>query len=199
MAIANIPATGTLAEQVVPRRGALANSLVRDGVLVLAGSLFVALCAQISIPLPFTPVPLSGQTLGVLLTGALLGPRLGVLALLLYLFQGAIGLPFFAGGASGWQILRGATAGYLAGFVLAAGLVGWLAARGWDRRIGTSVLAMVLGNLVIYALGVGWLAFGMGLGLGDALTKGLLPFLIGDALKIAVAAGVLPAGWRLLR
>jgi biotin transport system substrate-specific component len=198
MAYTNMPATGTLAQRLLPQRGWLAQGLLRDGLLVMAGSLFVALCAQVSIPLPFTPVPLSGQTLGVLLTGALLGPRLGALALLLYLVEGAIGLPFYAGGGSGWEVLRGATAGYLAGFVLAAVLVGWLAARGWDRRVGSTVLMMALGNLVIYALGVGWLAYGVGLGLGDALAKGLLPFLLGDALKIALAAGVLPAGWRLL-
>jgi biotin transport system substrate-specific component len=198
MAYTNMPATGTLAQRLLPQRGWLAQGLLRDGLLVMAGSLFVALCAQVSIPLPFTPVPLSGQTLGVLLTGALLGPRLGALALLLYLVEGAIGLPFYAGGGSGWEVLRGATAGYLAGFVLAAALVGWLAARGWDRRVGSTVLMMALGNLVIYALGVGWLAYGVGLGLGDALAKGLLPFLLGDALKIALAAGVLPAGWRLL-
>jgi biotin transport system substrate-specific component len=198
MAYTNMPATGTLAQRLLPQRGWLAQGLLRDGLLVMAGSLFVALCAHVSIPLPFTPVPLSGQTLGVLLTGALLGPRLGALALLLYLVEGAIGLPFYAGGGSGWEVLRGATAGYLAGFVLAAALVGWLAARGWDRRVGSTVLMMALGNLVIYALGVGWLAYGVGLGLGDALAKGLLPFLLGDALKIALAAGVLPAGWRLL-
>jgi biotin transport system substrate-specific component len=189
----------TLAQQVVPRRGLLANELVRDGLLVLAGSLFVALCAQISIPLPFTPVPLTGQTMGVVLVGSLLGPRLGLFALLLYLLQGGIGLPFYAGGESGWQVWAGATAGYLAAFPIAAALTGWLAARGWDRRFGTAVLSMALGNLVIYAFGAGWIAFGLGKGLGVAVTYGVLPFLVGDALKIGLAAIALPGGWALLK
>lgn len=190
--------SGTLGQQLLPQRGALANEAVRNGVLVVAGSLFVALCAQIRVPLPFTPVPLSGQTLGVLLVGGLLGPRLGLLSLLLYLVQGAVGLPVFADSKAGLAILLGPTAGYLVGFPLAAALTGYLASLGWDRRFLSTLLAMVLGNLVIYFLGAGWLAFGMGMGVSKALVLGVVPFLIGDALKAVLAAVALPSGWRLL-
>ncbi len=190
--------TGTLAQQLKPREGMLARPLVLDTLLVVGGSLFVALAAQISIPLaPFSPVPITGQTLGVLLVGSLLGPRLGILALLLYLLQGAIGLPFYAGGASGWQQLRGATAGYLVAFPLAAGLSGWLAARGWDRRFGSALLAMLLSNALIYLLGAAWLA--TFIGVEQAITRGVLPFIPGDALKIVLASVALPGGWQLLR
>jgi biotin transport system substrate-specific component len=190
--------TGTLAQQAIPQRGFLANAWVYNMVLALLGSWFVALLAQISIPLaPFSPVPITGQTLGVLLVGSLLGSRTGTLALLLYLAQGAFGLPFFADGASGVEVLYGTTAGYLVGFVIAAAVTGWLAERGWDKRVDMTVASMVLGTLIIYVFGVLWLAQFVG-GLGQAFVLGVAPFIPGAVIKIAVAAGVLPGGWKLL-
>ncbi len=168
-----------------------------DVALVLAGSLLIALSAQVAIPLPFSPVPVSGQTFAVLLVAALLGRRRGSLAVLVYIGQGLIGLPVFAGGAFGLARLLGPTGGYLAGFVIAAYVVGLLAERGWDRRAGTTAAAMLVGNLIIYACGVLWLSTFVG-GLGPALTAGLLPFLAGDVLKIGAAALLLPGGWKLL-
>lgn len=161
---------------------------------MLAFSLVTALSARIAVPLPFSPVPLTGQTFGVLLTGALLGSRLGALALLLYLAEGASGLPFFAGGACGPARFLGPTGGYLVASPLAAALVGWLATRGWDRRPLTMLAAMLLGSLVIYALGAGWLVHF--LGVEAALVKGALLFLPGDAVKALLAAGLLPLGWK---
>jgi biotin transport system substrate-specific component len=198
MAFVSNSTTGTLAQQVVPRQGILSNKWVYELVLVLAGSWFVALTAQISIPLPFSPVPITGQTLGVLLVGSLLGTRLGLLALLVYLLQAVVGLPFFAGGASGIEHMMGATLGYLVAFPIAAALSGWLAERGWDRRISTTVASMTLGTLIIFVLGAAWIAFGVGAGIERALTLGVLPFIPGAIIKIAVAAGVLPGGWKLL-
>ena len=169
-----------------------------DAALVLAGSLLIALSAQVAILLPFSPVPVTGQTLAVLLVGALLGSRRGSLAVLTYVVQGLAGLPVFAGGAFGLVRLLGPTGGYLVGFVAAAFLVGLLAERGWDRRVSTTAAAMTLGNLVIYATGALWLAAFVG-GLDQALALGVAPFIPGDLLKIGAAALLLPAGWRLLR
>lgn len=173
------------------------HALLYDLALVLAGSLLIALAAQVAIKLPFSPVPITGQTLAVLLVAALLGSRRGAAAVLTYIAQGALGLPVFAGGAAGLARLAGPTGGYLAGFVVAAFLVGLLAERGWDRRPATTVAAMALGNVAIYALGVLWLARFVG-GLDQAVQLGVLPFIPGDVLKIALAAVLLPAGWRLL-
>lgn len=182
----------TLAQAVWPRPAhAPSRAWTRDIVLVVVFSLLNALCAQIAFPLPGTPVPVTGQTFGVLLTGALLGPRLGAAALLLYLAEGACGLPVFAATGAGQFTL-----GYLAAFPLAAGLVGWLAARGWDRRPLTMLLAMALGSLVIYTCGAGWLAHFVGA--SHALALGVLPYLPGDILKALLAAGLLPLGWKLL-
>src|ERR687893_2110175 len=137
----------TLVDVLLPRR----RSLVFDAVLVVAFSAFVALMAQVAIPL--WPVPLTLQTLAVLLTGAALGSRRGTLALLVYLAEGAVGLPVFAGGASGVAYMLGPTFGYLVGFVLAAGLVGWLAERGWDRRLGWGALVRGGGNPGVFPFG----------------------------------------------
>ena len=183
----------TLADVLSPRQQ---RSWLLDATLIVVFSALVALTAQVEIPL--WPVPITLQTLGVLFTGAVLGSRRGALALLLYLGEGAVGLPVFAGGASGLAYMLGPTGGYLVGFVLAAGVVGWLAERGWDRRPVQTVLAMVVGNLVIYALGVFWLAVYLG-ELQTALVQGALIFMVGDLLKIAVATLVLPGGWALAR
>jgi biotin transport system substrate-specific component len=135
-----------------------ARSFSRDLSLVLAGSLFVALLAQVAIPLPFTPVPITGQTLGVLLVGAALGSQLGFMALLAYLLEGAMGLPVFAGGTGGLAKILGPTGGFLLAFPLAAGLVGLLVERlGLDRSFLGTLLAMLLGNALIYLLGLPWL------------------------------------------
>lgn len=167
-----------------------------DAVLILAGSALVALSAQVVVPLPFTPVPITGQTFGVLFVGALLGSRRGALALGAYLLEGAAGLPVFAGGGSTLAWLVGPTAGYLWSYPAAAWLTGRLAERGWDRRPATAALALAAGNAVIYAVGLFWLSFFVGS--ERVLAAGLLPFLPGDLVKIAVAAFALAGAWRLV-
>ncbi|MCS7251828.1 MAG: biotin transporter BioY, partial [Thermoflexus sp.] len=138
------------------------RQLLTDAMLILGGSLFTALMAQISIPLPFTPVPITGQTLAVLLVGAALGSRRGALSIATYVLEGALGLPVFAGGTAGISRLQGPTGGYLIGFVAAALITGWLAERGWDRRPLSTALAMLAGNAVIYLFGLPWLALFLG-------------------------------------
>jgi len=170
--------------------------VARDAVLVLGGAALTGLAAQIAIPMPGTPVPLTLQTLAALLVGASLGWRRGFAALALYALVGTLGVPWFADGASGWRL---ASFGYILGFAVAAALVGWLAERGVDRKIIPTALAMVLGNVVIYACGVPVLMAATGLDLGTALSKGVLPFVLTDAIKIAAAAGILPAAWALVR
>jgi len=170
------------------------GALVRDVALVLGAAALTGLAAQISVPLPFTPVPISLQTLTVLLAGAALGPIRGGMAMLLYLVAGLAGVPWFSEQRSGLDF---PSFGYIVGFVLAAVVVGALARRGVDRTVLGTVGLMVVGNLVIYSLGVAWLATSLGVGAGRALELGALPFLIGDGLKIALAAGLLPAAWRL--
>jgi biotin transport system substrate-specific component len=183
---------------------ALPGSLVRDVVLVLGGAGLLAASAQVTIPLPFTPVPITGQTFAVLLIGASYGVRRALGTMALYLAIGFAGMPVFSpdpktGHArTGAQIVHGASFGYIVGMAIAVGLVAWLSSRAWDRRAPTSVAQMALGNVVIYAAGVPWLASVAHLTAQQALTKGLWPFLPGDALKIALAAGLLPAAWRLL-
>lgn len=170
------------------------GELVRDVALVVGAAALTGLAAQIAVPLPFTPVPLSLQTLTVLLAGAALGPLRGGAAMGLYLVAGVVGVPWFSEQRSGWEF---ASFGYIVGFVLAAIVVGAFARRGADRTvIGTAGL-MVLGNLLIYAIGVPWLAFSVSADLLAALGMGATPFLLGDALKIVIAAGLLPAAWRL--
>lgn len=181
--------TLTLSQALFPNR-----TVARDIFLVAGASLLVAALAQVSIPLPFTPVPITGQTLGVLLTGIVLGSRRAAIAMALYLLEGAIGLPFFAEGRSG---LGGPTTGYLLAFPLAAFFTGWLAERGWDRKPLTAALAMLTGSLVIFGLGAAWLSIYVG-GLQKAFTLGVLPFLPGDLIKTTIASGVLPLTWKLL-
>lgn len=182
----------TLSSRYFPRT----TDWVRGLFLIIMGSLFVALLAQIEIPLPFTPVPITGQTLGVLLVGALLGSRRGAAALALYLAEGGLGLPFFAGGASGLGILTGATAGYLVGFVGAAYAVGWLAEQGLERSVRTSVIPFLVGTVIIYVCGAVWLSVVLG-SVEQAVALGVAPFLLGDALKLMLAAALLPGAWKL--
>ncbi len=148
--------------------------------------------------MPFTPVPLTGQTFGVLLVAAALGSKRGTSSMILYILEGALGLPFFAGGASGWHVLVGATAGYLAGFVVAAYVIGLLAERGLERTIRTSFVPFVVGTLVIYFFGVAWLAIVLG-SISKAIGAGLLPFVIGDVIKLILAALALPAAWKMAK
>jgi biotin transport system substrate-specific component len=172
--------------------------LLRSLALVIGFSLLTALAAQVAIPLPWTPVPITGQTFAVLLTGAALGSRLGALAMIAYLVEGASGLPFFAAGGSGvGHLLFSPTSGYLLSYPVAAFVVGLLAERGWDRRFVTAAAAMGLGSIVILLGGWAWLARFMSP--VAAWNFGVAPFFIGDLIKIALAAAVLPTGWALLR
>ena len=174
------------------------SSWLRNLALIIAGSLLVASFAQISIPLPFTPIPLTGQTFAVLLVGAALGSRRGAASLTLYIAEGALGLPFFAGGVGGLHVLVGATAGYLVGFIAASYVIGRLAERGLERTVRTSFIPFAVGTLIIYLFGVTWLALMLG-NLSKAIAAGLLPFIIGDAIKLIAAALALPAAWKLVK
>lgn len=185
-----------------------AGALLRNALLVLVGSIFVAASAQVQVP--WYPVPFTGQTFGVLVVGMALGWRLGGLSLALYALEGAIGLPVFAGFKGGAAILSGPTGGYIVGFIFAAGAVGLLAEKGWSRHVLMTVAAMVIGNLVIYAFGVAWLTnWYATLGakfipagataFEAAIANGLVPFLLGDAAKIVLAALVLPGAWKVVR
>lgn len=185
---------------VAGRRAVLADllpaTLARDVALVVGGALLTALSAQVRVPLPFTPVPITGQTFAVLLTAAALGPLRGFSTQGLYVVLGLF-LPFYAGASSGWQVIVGATGGYLLAYPLVGLAVGALARRGWDRTPWGTAGAFLLGSAVIYAVGVPWLAVVAGLDVGDALAQGFLPFIPGDTLKALLAAGLLPVAWRL--
>jgi biotin transport system substrate-specific component len=183
----------TLRLAVLPRSGLLA-----DAVLILAGAGLVALAAQISIPLPFTPVPITGQTFAVVLVGASLGAIRGTASLSLYLAAGLAGAPVYADGRHGWEVVSGASGGYLVGFVVAAFLTGLLAERRWDRKFSSAVAAMLTGNVVIYLIGLPWLAVVLDTGLERTLELGLYPFVPGDVLKLYLAGALLPAAWRLV-
>lgn len=177
-----------------PRQG-----ILKDALAVVGGSLLVALLAQVAVPLPFSPVPVTGQTLGVLLLAAALGARRSALALVLYLVEGAAGLSVFAPGVMfGAARLLGPTGGYLMAFPVAAYLLGWLAERGWSRRIWRLGMAMVLAEGVIFACGVAWLALLLRVPLARALHLGLYPFLPGEVVKSVLATLLLPAAWSLL-
>ena len=167
---------------------------MRAGLLALVGSLLVAVSAQVQVPM--YPVPMTMQPFAVIMIGAAYGSRLGAATLLLYMAEGALGLPVFAGMKGGAAVLMGPTAGYIVGFVLAAGAVGWLAERGWDRNVFATIAAMTIGMALIYIPGVAWLA--ALIGAEKAIAAGMLPFLIGDAVKIALAAVVLPGAWWLI-
>lgn len=184
----------TLIQRILPRTER--RSAVAGALHVAAGVAFLAALAQIRIQLG--PVPFTGQTLGVLLLGTAYGLGLGTLTTAAYVALGALGLPIFTGWAGGVAHLMGPTGGYLIGFVLAAGLLGWLAGRGWDRSYVRTVAAMLLAEVAIYVPGLLWLHGVLGGGWAQTLALGLAPFLAGDALKLAVAVGLLPTAWRLL-
>jgi len=173
----------------------LPGARVRDTLLVLGSTLFMAALAQVAIPLPFTPVPLTLGTFGALLIGATLGPLRAGISLGLYLVLGMLGVGWFANGNSGWAI---PTLGYVIGYLVAAIVVGRLARRGADRSPWSTFGIMMLGSLIIYAIGVPYLAIALDYSVGTALAKGAVPFLIGDAIKAAAAALLLPGAWRLI-
>lgn len=176
--------------------------VTRDAVLVVGFALLTAALAQFELHLGFTPVPITGQTLGVLLAGGALGARRGATSQLLYWGLGLTGLPFYSGGAGGWESGTGATLGYFAGFAVAAAVIGHLAERRQDRTLSTSVAAMALGSVVIYVCGATWLAHDLGVpvatGESNAISLGVTPFLVGDLIKLVVAGALLPAAWKLV-
>jgi biotin transport system substrate-specific component len=184
--------TLTLRSAVVPRSG-----LVADVLAVAAGVALISAAAQISIPLPFTPVPITGQTFAVLLVGAGLGTVRGGLAGGLYVLMPLAGLPLYANGEHGWSVLSGATGGYLLAFPIAAAVSGRLAELRWDRAFGSAIGAMLTGNVIIYAFGVPWLAHSLHISFQKALEYGLYPFVAGDLIKLYLAALALPTAWKL--
>ena len=171
------------------------SAVLYDAIVIICGSLILGFSSQIKVYLPISPVPITGQTFAVLMLAALLGSKRGVLAIIAYLVEGILGLPVFAGGM-GPATLIGPTGGYLVGFVAVAYVVGRLAEMGWDKRVSTTVAAMLAGEIVLYAFGVCWLAIMTNIMI--ALAVGLYPFIVGDILKVVLAAAVLPAGWKLL-
>jgi len=199
----------TLAQAILIRSDTFSRPWLRDGTLIMGGSLLVAVCAQVSVPLPYTPVPVTLQTFAVLLIGALLGPRLGAMAMAAYLAEGLAGLPVFAGGRSAWSpsslpplpVIVGPTAGYLLAFVPAAALSGFLARRGWDRRFFTAAAALFAGSFVILGCGFCWLAGVTWLASGQVRAAELFalavaPFLPADVVKVLLAALALPTAWK---
>jgi biotin transport system substrate-specific component len=185
--------SATLRLAVFPQVGLLADVL-----LVLAGTGLVAGAAQISIKLPFTPVPVTGQTFAVVLVGASLGSLRGTASLFLYLWLGVAGAPIYAHHDHGWDVLTSASGGYIVGFVLAAAVTGLLAERGWDRRFSSAIGAMLTGNVIVYLVGLPWLAVVLDTNLEKTLEYGLYPFVPGDTLKLYLAATLLPGAWRIV-
>jgi biotin transport system substrate-specific component len=171
----------------------------RNVVLVTAGVLFMALLAQVSVPVPGSPVPITGQTLGVVLTAAALGPGLGTLVQIFYILAGMVGLPFYSEASSGIEVVTGATGGYLIGFIPAAYLIGLAARRGRDRNFLTAVPLFIAGQAIIFAVGVPWLALTTGMNASQALEAGFYPFILGGIVKAVLAAAVLGGTWAIVR
>lgn len=188
--------TPTVSTTLAARVG-MTSSRERTAVLVVGAAALTALAAQITAPLPFTPVPVTGQTFAVLLAGTALGPRLGPASQVLYVALGVLGLPVYADATGGWHAATGATGGYLVGFIVAAAVLGALAERRQDRTPLTALPAMLAGTAVIYAFGAGWLALHLSISLSDAVDLGVAPFLIGDALKLTAAGLLLPVAWKI--
>ena len=175
---------------------ALIPRILREIVLVVTGSILIAFAAQFYFPLPFSPVPITGQTFAVLLLAALYGHNRGGLTVLTYLILGIAGRPVFASGTFGIATIIGPTGGYLVGFLPAAYIVGFLSKKGWDRKVWTTATSMIIGNVVIYLIGTTWLS--RFVGWDNVLQTGLIPFLIGDGAKIVLATLLLPTGWKLI-
>ncbi len=185
--------TSLLADRLWPATAQ--SQLLRNVALAVIGTVIVALAAHVSVPM--LPVPMTLQTLAVLAIGAAFGARLGAASLALYAAEGAAGLPVFSPTADGYPGITGPTGGYVIGFILAAGLVGWLAERGWDRNLPKMLLATVLGGAILYVPGLAWLSTFVG-GMAKAVEYGLTPFIMGDLVKAAIAAIGFPAIWALL-
>lgn len=186
----------TIGDFLVPNRiSERIGARVRHVALIVAGALLIAIGARISFAIPGNPVPITGQTFGVLVAGGALGFRRGIAASTLYVVLGIVGLPFFAEGRTGVQVVLGATGGYLVGFVLASAIVGRLAELGWDRKVVGSVGAMLLANAAIYVVGVPWLAYVTDHDLAWGVENGFLRFVAGDVVKLALAAAAFPAAW----
>ena len=187
----------------IGRRSTQAASVTSDIVLVVSGLAFMWILTQVAIPLePFSPVPITGQTLAVLLIGAAFGAVRGGATIGLYLALGAMGLPrAFAEGKTGVEFLKAAspTGGYLVGFLIAAVVIGFLAQRGWDRSVGSALGAMFIGEVIVFTIGVIWLGNALGVPAQKAMEFGLYPFVIGDVIKLALAAGLLPTAWRFVK
>ncbi len=183
----------TLADALVTR------SWVTDAAIIGVVVLVTSVAAQISFRLPFTPVPITGQTFAVLGGAAVVGLARGIIAQVVYVALGVIGLPVFAGGASGLASLTGATGGYLVGFVVASALLGMLAERRSDRTVAQAIPAMIAGNVVIYICGVTWLAHSLHVSGTEALTLGMVPFVVGDLVKVVLAGAALPTAWRFVK
>ncbi|MCS7007749.1 MAG: biotin transporter BioY [Thermoleophilia bacterium] len=186
-------ATAALQRTLVP-----STSRAADVAAVVAGAALIAASAQVAIPLPFTPVPITGQTFAVLLVGAALGTVRGGSSALLYVLAGALGAPVYAEGSAGLAVVTGPTGGYLVAFPLAASLVGRLAELRWDRSFSSGLGAMLCGNVLVYLVGLPWLAVSLGTGLERTLELGLYPFVPGDIVKLFLAAGLLPTAWRVV-
>jgi biotin transport system substrate-specific component len=184
----------TLRLAVLPRSG-----LLTDVLLALGGAAFIGLAAQVSFRLGFTVVPITGQTFAVLLVGAAYGSVLGAVTSSLYVLLGIVGVPLYADHKHGWDVFSGATGGYLVGFILAAGLTGWLAERGWDKRFASSVTMMLTGSVVIYACGSIWLHHYLHVNWNTTLVDGVYPFVPGDLVKLYLAAAALPGAWKLVQ
>jgi len=172
------------------------STMLYNVVLVIAGSMLITLSAKISIPLSFSPVPVTMQTLAILLIGTLYGSKRGSLTVLAYISQGVMGIPVFAKAGSGFAYLLGPTGGYLVGFVFAAYITGYFAEKGWGRSFWKTALAMTIGTSFIFILGVSWLS--LSIGLGKAVMIGLVPFVIGAITKIVIANALIPSGWKIL-
>jgi biotin transport system substrate-specific component len=189
----------TVLSDIIPFPRALQRGRLRDLTLVVGGALFTALAAQIVIHLGFTPVPLTGQTFAVLTLGGVLGARRAMASQMLYWALGAVGLPFYANARGGWEVATGATAGYFVGFILATGLIGWFADRREDRHYIRSLAALSLGTIIIYTMGTLWLAHSLNIpvasGSSNAIALGVEPFVVGDLIKLLLAAAVTPLGW----
>jgi biotin transport system substrate-specific component len=182
-----------ISERVLPR------SRVTAGVLVIAAAAITALAAQWEIHLSFTPVPITGQTFAVLLTGAALGAKLGAAGQTLYVGLGAVGLPVYSGGAAGWEAAQaGGTTGYLFGFIVAAAVVGFMAERRQDRTFATMFTAFIAGSFIIYLFGVAGLMLTFDMSATEAIVAGVVPFVLGDIIKAASTGLLLPTTWRLV-
>ena len=187
----------TLADFLVPVSVAeRVDTRVRHIALITIGALFIYLTALIVVP--HEPVPWTGQTFGVLFVGCALGFRRGGASVALYVLLGVIGLPFFAEHKGGIDVLWGATGGYLIGFIVAGAVVGRLAELGWDRHLGGALGAMLIGSVLIYAIGVPWLKFSIGMSWSEAIAAGLTPFLLWDLAKLVIAAVLFPTAWWLI-